>query len=160
MQQSLSSQNRKKQVPGGNTGLPSCFFPSIFLSCFADCPKRSLQMFPQASRPPQHSGQMLTRWSMMTNTPLPDVLCRCYHCLAPCPASLGSCLPRTMLPQVAGSIWVASLGAEQRSVGQSAGGAAGVGGAVLYQTDPGSQTRTKALTKIKKEGEILRHHLR
>lgn len=30
MQQSLSSQNRKKQVPGGNTGLPSCFFPGIF----------------------------------------------------------------------------------------------------------------------------------
>lgn len=55
---------------------------------------------------------------------------------------------RTMLPQAAGSIWGASLGVERHSVVQSAGEAAGVGEAVLYQTDQGFQMRMKAL-KIK-----------
>lgn len=44
-----------------------------------------------------------------------------------------------------------SLGAKQYSVGRSAGEAAGVGGAVLYQMDRGSQKMMKA--SITKEGK-------
>lgn len=58
--------------------------------------------------------------------------------------SLAFCLPRMMLPQVAGSIWVVSLGAKQCSVELSAGEAAGVGGSVLYQMHQGSQKMMKA----------------
>lgn len=71
--------------------------------------------------------------------------------------SLASCLPRMMLPQVAGSIWVVSLGAKWHSVGQFAGEAAGVGVAVPYQMDQGSQKTMKAL--ITKGGKNQKWHI-
>lgn len=71
--------------------------------------------------------------------------------------SLASCLPRMMLPQVAGSISVVSLGAKWRSVGRFAGEAAGVGVAVPYQMDRGSQKTMKAL--ITKGGKNQKWHI-
>lgn len=67
---------------------------------------------------------------------------------------------KTTLPQVAGSTWGVSLGVEQHFVVQSAGEAAGVGEAALYQMDQGSQMRTKALEiKGDRKKTRVRHHL-
>lgn len=103
--------------------------------------------------PPRlQTGEVLPRWSIMSKSPLPKAFCRCHHTmslpwLANC---LASCLPRTMLPQVSGSIWVVSLGAKRHTGGWSAGEAAGAGGAVPYQMDRGSQKTMKAsITKGK-----------
>lgn len=139
--------------------MPPHFFLQAFLSCFCwhAVPNAQSRCCFEHLLSPQQTGHTLMMWNTMTNSPVSDVLCRCHHYLYLPPAwpavpRHGPYSQRTMLPQVAGSIWGVSLGAERRSVVQSAGEAAGVGEAVLSQMGQGSQMRMKAL-KIKRCGK-------